>query len=279
MLHVADMPGLWHRSLLVRADGTRDTSTWVAWLQGQKLFADLRLPAGRPSFRGVRGLDDFTRQQTEWLARQEGFAGQFDREGEYFVWHRVLDYQPKSAAADAGRLRQEGDYVVEEGRDTPYVEHWHREPGPTAPVVAARLRDQKSGRDGFIVRVGAAFMYARAGIGASLPTGSLLADHVEAAPSLRAAQELVDCEISFGRVTELGGWLIERSSLPFREGAHLDPALDPTRHAFRSSDVTGEGHEMCRNWAVVELEGDAAALHPPTVQGHGDIRSTSDEHA
>ncbi len=245
MLDVADMLGLWHRSLLVRADATRDTSTWVAWLQGPKLFADLRLPAERPSFRGVRGLGDLTRQQTAWLASQEGFAGYFHREGDVFVWNRVLDYQPISAAADAGRLRQERDHVVEEGRDTPYIEHWHRDPGPRAPVVAARLRDHRSGRDGFIVRVGRAFMYARAGISASLPTGSLLADHVEAAPSLRAAQELVDCEISFGRVTEAGGWIIERSSLPFREEARLDPALDSSAsslslqrcHRRRARDV------------------------------------------
>jgi len=279
MLDVADMLGLWHRSLLVRADATRDTATWVGWLQGPTAFVDLRLPAGRPSFRGVRGLSDLTRQHTAWLASQEGFAGRLNREGEVFVWHRVLDYQPASATADAGRLRQEREYVVEEGRDTPYIEHWHHEPGTTAPVVAARLRDQQTGCDGFVVRVGKTFMYARAGSSASLPVGTHLADHVEAAPSLRAAQELVDCEISFGRVTAEGGFVIERSSLPFREGAHLDPALDPVRHAFRSSDVTDEGHVKRRSWGVIELEGDAAALQAPATQGHGDIRSTSDEHA
>jgi hypothetical protein len=260
MLEVADLHGLWHRSLLVRADATRDTTTWVAWLQGLTLYADLRVPAGRPSFRGARGRRDLTQVQAAWLASQQGFAGRLDREGEFFVWRRWLDFQPVSDVADAGRLREERGVVVEEGRDDPYIEHWHRQPVAGAPIVGARLRDQHSGGEGVIVRVGPSFMYARAGYSALLPTGTLLADHVAAATSLRDAQELVDCEISFGSIAAGGAWKIERSSLPYREGACLAPALGSAFGSIQTDDVTEEGHAMRRSWDVIEFEGDATAL-------------------
>jgi hypothetical protein len=259
MLEVADMRGLWHRSLLVRADATRDTTTWVAWLQGPTLFADLRVPAGRPSFRGARGRRDLTPMQTAWLASQQGFAGRLDREGEYFVWRRRLDFQPVSGVADAGRLREERGLVIEEGRDDPYIEHWHRQPDAITPNAGARLRDQHTGREGVIVRVGRSFMYARAGTSALLPTGTLLSDHVRAAASLSYAQELVDCEISFGSIASDGAWIIERSSLPYREGAYLEPSLDAAS-CLQISDVTEEGQAMRRGWEVKEFEGDATAL-------------------
>jgi hypothetical protein len=259
MLTISDMQGLWHRSLLVRADAARDTSTWVAWLQGPTLFADLRMPAGRPSFAGVHGVRDLTGSQVAWLAQQEGFAGRLELDGEFFAWRRLIDFQPPALVPDSGRLRREGEIVVEEGRYSPYIEHWHREDASHGPIGAARLRDAEAGRDGFIVRAGTYFMYVRAGDSASLAAGASLADCVAGAASLAMAQQLVDCEISFGNVTS-AGWVISRSSLPYREGAHLDPRPVAGTHRCRTADGgAGEG-VTCRTWEILELEGDAAAL-------------------
>lgn len=266
MLPISDIQGLWHRSLLVRSDATRDTSTWVAWLQGPTLFADLRVPAGRPSFEGARGFRDLTGSQVVWLAGQEGFAGRLERDGEFFVWLRAMDFQPGALTPDSGRLRLEGGLLIEEGRDTPYVEHWQREPRPLAPIGAARLRDTPTGRDGFIVRIGTTFMYARAGPSGSLRSGTRLIDCVDGAPSLAAAQELVDCELSFGHVTP-AGWIVARSTLPYREGARLDPEVSPSAHRCRTADVTPDGRVTHRVWEIVELEGDAAALDTLAARG------------
>lgn len=258
-VEISDLHGLWHRSLLVRPDGTRDTSTWVAWLQGPSFYADLRLPAGRPSFHGVCCRNDITASQLTWLARQEGFAGRLERDGAFFVWRRALDFQPEALAADAGALRLEGGIMIEEGRDIAYVEHWHPQTEPTPPLCAVRLRDRETGRGGFMVRAGTSFMYARAGAAASLPPGLSLGACVESAGSLARAQELVDCEISLGRVGP-EGWLIARSTLPYREGARLDPETrrqSPDR--CRTGDVTPDGAPASRDWEIMELEGDAAA--------------------
>src|ERR1700735_5276672 len=72
---VSALSGLWRRSLIVRADGTRDVSTWVRWLQGPGLCVDLRQPAARPDFSSVQCLRDLTMPQLDWMAGQDGFAG------------------------------------------------------------------------------------------------------------------------------------------------------------------------------------------------------------
>lgn len=259
MLALSDMPGLWNRSLLVHPDGRRDTTTFVAWLQGPTLFADLRQPAGRPSFARVRALGDLCSEQVAWLAEQEGFAGRLEQDGEFFVWRRMLDFQPPSLTADTGRLFLDGETMVEEGRYSPYIEHWHREEGPLVPCAAARLRDGVSGADGFLVRAGSVFMYARAGLSARLAAGSRLSGGLDAAASLEAARALVDCEISFGRISD-ADWTILRSSLPYREGARLGPQLARSEHRCVTADVAADGSAMARIWEVLELEGDATAL-------------------
>jgi hypothetical protein len=265
MLEIADLSGLWHRSLIVRAHGARDTATWVAWLQGPSFYIDLRVPAGRPSFRDVRCLSDITMAQAAWLARQEGFAGRLARDGDYFVWQRVMDYQPKALVADSGRLRIEGGVMIEEGRDVAYVEHWHRDESPGTPIVGAHLCDCVSRGDGFLMRAGARFMYARAGASASLPAGTHLGQWVEGAASLARAQALVDCEISFGSIAA-ARWTIERSSLPYREGAILDPELgEGSSHRCRTADVAADGTPTLRHWDIVDIEGDAAALAAPAM--------------
>lgn len=259
MLSLSDMQGLWSRTLLVRPDATRDTTTWVAWLQGPTLFADLRQPAGRPDFSGVRSLKDLSAEQVVWLAQQEGFAGRLEQDGEFFVWRRMLDFQPEAPTPDSGRLCLEGSVMIEEGRHVPYIEHWQREGEAPLPCAAARLRDGGSGQDGFLVRVGAAFMYARSGASVDLPAGSRLVDAVDEAASLDAARDLVDCDISFGHISG-SAWKVERSSLPYREGADLDPQPTLSEHSCSTADIAADGSALRRTWDVAEIEGDEAAL-------------------
>lgn len=259
MLALSDMQGLWSRSLLVGANGKRDTTTLVWWLQGPTLFVDLRQPADRPSFGGVRHLGDLTGEQITWLAEQEGFAGRLEQDGAYFVWQRLLDFQPASLEPDSGKLWLEGDTMIEEGRYSPYIEHWHRDDEAASPCAAATLRDTVSRAKGFLVRVGSTFMYARGGSSRRRPAGTRLSDGLDKAASLEAARELVDCEISIGSVED-GAWTIARSSLPYREGENLDPRFGQAEDGFTTADVAADGSAMRRSWEVMELEGEAAAL-------------------
>jgi hypothetical protein len=152
----------WRRSLIVWPDGRRDDTSAVDWLQGPTLYIDLRCPADRPDFATTPRLDDLGWNAVTWLARQEGFAGRLQFDGECFEWERVIDYQPKSVAPDIGRLWLENGVMIEQGRDIPYVEHWHRQDGARAPCAAVRLRQQGQDSEGFIVRLGSTFMYTRA---------------------------------------------------------------------------------------------------------------------
>ncbi|MFG1296040.1 hypothetical protein [Xanthobacter variabilis] len=261
MLDIDDLRGLWRRSLLAYPDGLRDTTTQVRWLQGLTLYADLRQSDIRPSFAGVRCLRDLTATHMAWLSRQEGFAGVLARAGDCFEWRRFLDYQPAAPGVDAGRLWLEDGMMKEEGRDIPYIEHWHREPVEAAPVVGLHLRDELSGAPGVLVVVGTAFMYAR-GRAAPLPTGTPLWELVSAAGDETVAQDLLDCEISFGAVRG-GGWIVERSSLPFKEGQHLVLAGGgrAARH-LRVEDQDADGGPLARDWLITSREGDVDQLWP-----------------
>jgi hypothetical protein len=260
MLTVSDLQGLWGRSLIVWPDGRRDEATYVSWLQGPTYYIDLRSPSPRPGFIGTTCLDDLSREQIIWLATQEGFAGRLRFDGEFFEWQRIIDFQPKAIYSDCGRLWIEAGMMIEEGRDIPYIEHWRRHAQVTPqPCWATRLRDRQSGCDGFVVRVGSAFMYAR-GRTFAPPAGHTLSECVAGAGSLREARVLVDCEVSIGRVDE-SGWIVERSSLPFREGSRLGLEISANGAKASSTDVTASGVSCMRDWDVIESEGDIALVN------------------
>ncbi len=225
MTQVHEVRGVWRRSLLLRPDGTRDATGFVVWMQGQRHFVDLRQPAGRPHFDGP---DTLTAPQLAWLARQEGFAGELVQDGVFVEWRRALDFQPPSGSPDSARLWFEGATLVEEGRHAPYVERW--EPLCTSPPridASARLRE--GGRDAALVRCDDRFMLM---IEASDP-----------------ARRLTECEISLGRVSG-DGWLIEHSTLPWREQRVLRPRLVGGRRWL------GDGPA----WEIVDADGDMRAL-------------------
>jgi hypothetical protein len=250
--NIEDLSGLWRRSLIAWPDGRRDVTTWVRWLQGSTRYIDLRQPANRPDFSRVGCLRALDGEGVKWLAGQEGFAGTFVFDGTWFEWRREIDFQPKALYSDAGALRWDGDVLVEEGRDVAYIEHWHRDEVPGAPMAAVTLASDDG--QAALLRVGDLFMYARARP-IVLPEGRHLEEHVAGASSLAAAQDLVDCEISIGRVD---GWVVDRSSLPWREGATLAPWRDGDRIGL--ADVDGHGRALRRSWRIVSAEGDPGVL-------------------
>lgn len=250
VLEISETFGLWERSLIAWPDGRRDTTTFAAWLQGPTLFADLRQPADPPSFAGVACLNDLAPEHFNWLARQEGFAGRFVRAGDAFEWQRHLDFQCTSAASDAGYLAFSDGVLIEEGRDAPYIEHWHRASRDVAPHVAFLLRDRE-GCTGFLVRAGGVFMLVRARATA-LPHGASLSELVHAG-TLAEARVLLDCEISLGEVAG-GAWRIGRSSLPYRVGADIAPAFSRDENRITTADIANDGAAFARVWTIVERD-------------------------
>ena len=247
---------MWQRSLLVRPDGTRDATSFVVWMQGARLFADLRQPADRPCFAGVAAARDLTLTQLAWMARQEGFAGELVSEGDFVEWRRSLDFQPPSGAVDSAKLWFEGATLVEQGRHAPYLERW--EPllaAPSRGSASARLRQGR--RDAVVVRCGDWFIMM-IGRAAPLPPGQPLAALLAAA-TLAEAQGLFACEVSLGRASP-EGWRIERSTLPWHEGRAMVPRFIRGQAQKRAwlRALAGEGDGPA--WEIMEADGDAALL-------------------
>jgi hypothetical protein len=264
MLKIADLTGLWTRSLQAWPDGRRDTTTQVGWLQGISSYADLRQPPaiiGR--FNHAQCLHDLSRNDCEQLALQQAFAGIFVARAEGHEWLRVIDYQPPRPTRDIGRLYWQDDILIEEGLQGEYIEHWHRDPHlPLLPCAALTLRGLDDGRLGSLLRVGNLFMLARDR--QSPAQGSSLAAAVAGAADLAAARAIIDFEISAGIITD-DAWLITRSTLPFRVGANLARKM-PGEARFGTADLNPEGAAITRLWEITVAEGELATLLAGTIQ-------------
>lgn len=129
---MADCSGLWRRSLLIDADGTRDAGTGVLWLQGITAYVDSR-----------------------------GFAGRLRQRGGTFEWSRMVDLQPPSKFPDAGQMRWDGSTLVETGVHVDYVEHWERENLHRFPCWGVTARGA-AGDEALLLRVGGLFGWASA---------------------------------------------------------------------------------------------------------------------
>jgi len=250
-----DLHGLWWRGLLECPDQPPDTTTAVAWLQGPRFFIDLRQPRPPPDFTGIAALRDLGPAHCGWLARQEGFAGTLALGNHVAEWTRLIDYQPPAPRPDRGELVLTGEVLDEFGTEAVYYERWLRAEPPSPPCWGARLSETGSGRAGFLVRSGPFFMYAR-DRAVSLAGHASLAEAVAGAPDLAAAQALLDCELSLGRVGADGTWRIERSSLPFRPGADLAPRLAAGR--LLVDETAPEGGTLLRDWTVAEIDSASA---------------------
>jgi hypothetical protein len=259
---LAEMPGMWRRSLLIQADGVHDSTTQVRWLQAQTLFVDLRQGAALPDFLHLRCLNDLTRADLTPLACQEGFAGRLGFDGNCFEWLRLIDFQPRSLRADAGRLWWEDEILVEAGRDMAYVEHWMRDPTVvTRPLAALRLRDIAAGVAGLVVQVGTVFMFAR-DRQVSLPAGTSLGECIAGTTSLDDARAMLDCEFSLGSAGPVadGGSVILASTHPWRVSERFELAC--ANSTVTTWDTDPAGKPTARRWEILEAEGDPESVWP-----------------
>ncbi len=221
-------------------------------MQTDALYIDLRVPAGRPDFTGCSALQDCTDVQLDWLAGQKGFAGSLEVKDTIFQWHRVLDFQPDRSVRDIGRMTQRQGYMLEEGIDSDFREHWCRITAGGTESGAWRLAGSADNDGsplswrGYFLTVGGYFMLALDRRG-DLPQAASLRDLAcgDRATLLRA----LDMEISFGeyRAAE-ARYVISLSNHPFREGVSVFGA-GPTPVTGRALRQTDRGQQLV--WAPV----------------------------
>lgn len=254
--------GYWRREFIRFPDGSTDQDTFVAWGQTGSLYVDLRIPRGRPIAAGRTSFDDFTREELLVIADQKGFAGHLEFDGDVCTWVRYIDFRPPTGRPDRGVLRVEGDTLWEHGEPTSvlgrsYEEVYHRR-GVEQDLVALRLAEEEcddqtvsKARDAVLIVVGERFLLAR-GRTTALPKAETLRQLVEAdCDDADAIRGYLDCEVSMGLATPAAPWVVERSTVPMREGA----PLFPTRR-LAASEASGEltltADRWAQRWTVVE---------------------------
>ncbi|HEX8058559.1 MAG TPA: 2-oxoglutarate and iron-dependent oxygenase domain-containing protein [Novosphingobium sp.] len=260
--------GLWQRLLISQPGLPVDTLTQVGWLQGPGLYVDLRQPPAIAGKVQASCLAELLPEEARLLAAQEGFAGSFHLVGDEAEWARAIDFQPAGLLGDRGRLEDHGDLLIEHGIEAVYIEHWQREPETKgAPCWAAQLLSEDD-RLVMLVRCGDRFGYARERA-LSLRPGECLLDRVSQASAVEA-RELVDCEIALGTVSA-EGWRIDRSTLPWREGALLlRPCTELIGGRLTMADMDAQGLPIARRLSLVQLEGEpdfAQAARPQVTAG------------
>ena len=157
-----------------------------------------------------------------------------------------------TALGDRGALAFEDGILVERGIDAPYVEHWSRTAGGEA--TGARIARDGNRDVRTVLSWPAKPSFTRAAAPTRCPWRHILLNWFDGAASRQAAQDLFDCEISFGR-RHGSDWRIDRSTHCFREGATLAPAFDSVAGSLVIDDVAPDGTPIKRTWRVIAHEG------------------------
>lgn len=212
-MNLSELQGHWRRDWLrwPGCDGEDDETTRVHWLQAGSLYADIRVPAGRPKTGGARCLADLDPSALRKLMRAEGFAGTITLDGDICTWHRRINWHGRPEGVDAGRMRFEDGALIEDGVHAHYRELWRQIEGP--PLSASRIAG--GGLEGVLVSSGAEFLVAlgRPGEAPSAPMVEAL-ERGERPPKIAT---------HFGSLYALGTWdgaegVAAIATDPFTEG-------------------------------------------------------------
>jgi hypothetical protein len=190
--------------------------------------------------------------------------------GELVHRRRQIDYQPTRGRDNTHRMHFEGELLVDENLQGSVVEKWRRLAGAEGGVITLRLLEEAEAdgrivpRKGYLLVVSDYFLFVR-----DRPEFTRQAASLE---DLFEAQDLereemvpfLDCEFSFGRRS--GGaqpWIIELSTLPYREGKALfSPGqFEALRAGGNALVQRGRGRNglITRRWSIHEWTEPATA--------------------
>jgi hypothetical protein len=214
--------GEWSRAWIQRGEVKSNTLD-IHYLQTPTYFADMRIPRDLPAISNAKSFADLSDEQLLMLTRQNGFTGHTTAEGGVATWHHEIDFQPSDGTPDAGRLeRMPPTHMLEYALDGSYIESWRSEASGNGKFLVIRV--ERSGRLlRTLVVVGNQFVYVR-NREQDLPAASSFESLMNATSASRAQiAEYLDCEFSVGQVQgDPKPWVIEQSTLPWREGHRLD---------------------------------------------------------
>jgi hypothetical protein len=222
--------GIWHRQWIERA-GVRSNALDAEYLQTPTVFGDVRFLNDRPQFAHASSFADLTDADLRLLARQQGMTGRTSVVGAVATWVHEVGFQPPDGTTDAGRLQLANHGIMyERGLDDSYTEAWQA--AHAAGYLVIRI--ERSARlDRLLIVAGNRFLFVR-NRAKDLPVSDSLEALIASSRATRdQIIEYLDCEFSTGTVPQgRAPWLIQRSTLPWREGHRLELVDD-----IRAADV------------------------------------------
>lgn len=214
--------GEWRREWISKGK-IKSSALDVHYLQTPTYFADIRVAKVRSGMSAAQSFADLTDQQLHMLAAQSGFTGQMTVEGNVATWSDEITFQPPDGIPDQGRLQRiPPDRMHEHGLDGSYIESWRHVTAGGGKFLVVRV--EHAGRlERTLVVVGNQFVFVR-NRAKDLPRAPSFDALIETTKATRdQIVEYLDCEFSVGRVRgESVPWEIQLSTLPWREGHHLD---------------------------------------------------------
>ncbi|WP_157118351.1 hypothetical protein [Mycobacterium sherrisii] len=238
---VEDLGGVWSRRSIRWPNGRSDTTTRVTWIQGRQWFVDLRRPAVDPAVSPSPG--------GECAPRMDAFAGrlsQNDSDRTQFMWDHTIDWSP-DPRPDVGRLRWEGDTLVEEGVLEPYREVWIRTERHEPEDSATALLHDDTGRVALLLRSAGVFGYA-----------------VSRGPDGQAGRGPTDCEVAIGTIDDKGWWV---SSSTRSDAAEFPIVVNvgPSQAQMGADTPMVAPCLLTGRWQIGQLTGDPALLQTSEV--------------
>jgi len=214
------LPGVWQREWIRRASGATSSAMTVRYLQTPSWFGDVRIPVDRPRI-AAGSLAELSDAELAGLAKQRGFFGYTTVAGDVATWHHEIDFQPSNGDVDTSRIEPlASSSMLERGLDGSFVEQWWSLGGGDGRYLVVRVT-RADRLERMLVVVGDHFLYAR-NRARDLPAAASLTA-LAATASREQLIAYLDCELAQGLIRGgRGPWQIERSTLPWREGAHLD---------------------------------------------------------
>jgi hypothetical protein len=221
--------GCWQRAWIEFADGARDDTSTVIWLQLQSKMADIRVSSDQPGHdRG--SLSECSLEELRALATSESSSGYTTctpiavgdgvrrATAEWFTRGHGVAFQPVSAFPEPGLLEwnDDGTVLYERAPSGAYVEEWRLIPGTSSGL---RYHQRTDGSELYVAGSVAVLVLDRPH---PIPRAARLQELVaECGDDRTAVERLIDCEFSFAR-QHGSSYVVEASTLPWNIGKAID---------------------------------------------------------
>jgi hypothetical protein len=254
--------GCFRRRTVTYATGAEDTAGQAVWLQVQGLAADLRIPAWRPDVSARSGLDDCSVEELLDLAAVEGGFAEASWANGVLDYDNPSGFQPHDPWPESSLLQRVGPALIDFAPSGAYVEDWRLQPGSAGLMVGLRLMFEAGldgltrPRDGALLICGEHCLFAL-DRHRPLPASTPVQQQMRAAGDPYAFADMAfDGEVSYARRKPGGGYRVELSTHPFRQGLDV-----PVTDGFCQTSITdvlrqriGEGDQsIVRQWRVDTL--------------------------